>query len=134
MNTSARIVKVTHGTRITINPLFQKSGSLKVSIVGTGESKHIPSFLAKLAFVEIPHVCSEPGYQVIPIPHSSKLFKVETGFDYEDTENPDPENLWVTAKFFFWHKEPRPLFFFRVSCVPAVHLNQLEPPEGTIFQ
>ena len=118
--------KTTDGVRLEIEPLFPKSSSMKMTIEGTGKSKHIREFTAKIAFITPPYHYVEENCTVIAIPNGSRLIKADVGFDYENPDEPDPFNLWVVAELAFWCKTSEPLLCLRIVCVKAINQEVME--------
>lgn len=129
--------KTADGLHLAVAPLFPNSSSLKVTIQGTGESKLVGKFTAKVAFVTPPQHYEEEDCSVIVIPNGSRLIKADVGFDYENPNEPDPLNMWVVAELAFWCNSHDPLLCIRISCVKVENQQVIEttliPPEGGTF-
>jgi len=133
----AHTEKTADGVRLEIEPLFPNSSSLKLTIQGTGESRHIREFTAKVAFLTLPQHYEEENCSVIVIPNGSRLMKAEVEFDYEDPDVPDPHNMWLVANLEFWCNSYDPLLCIRIMCVKVENQQVIEttltPPEGVTF-
>lgn len=137
MSNQEYAVKTADGVKIEIEPLFPDSPSFKLTIHGTGESRHIRKFTAMFAFVAVPLYYKEEDCNVVAIPNGSRLMKAEVGFDYEDPNEPDPFNMWLVANLAFWCNSYDPLLCIRISCIRVENQDVIEttlvPPEGVIF-
>ncbi len=134
MHQPQHAAKTADGVRLEIEPLFPNSASMKMTIEGTGESRHIREFTAKVAFITPPYHYAEENCTVIAIPHGSRLIKADVGFDYENPDEPDPLNMWVVAELAFWCSTYEPLFCLRIACVKVINQEvihtTLTRPEG----
>jgi hypothetical protein len=99
---------------------------MKITIEGTGESRYIREFTAKVAFITPPYHYTEESCTVIAIPNGSRLIKADVGFGYENPDEPDPLNMWVVAELAFWCNSYEPLLCLRIACVQVTNQKVIE--------